>query len=149
MAKGKLITFREVELRYITPEEGLETVDGPAAAVAWVGQRIADATREHFVAVYLDAGSRVIGYQIVAIGTACDLQVTAREVFQPAIALGAVSLFVAHNHPSGEAHPSEHDLSATAHLYEAGELLGVELLDSLIFSGEKGCSIMGRVRNPA
>jgi DNA repair protein RadC len=55
-----------------------------------------------------------------------------REVFKRAIALSAASLLVAHNHPSGDPAPSEEDLAITTRLREAGELLGIPLLDHVI-----------------
>jgi DNA repair protein RadC len=55
-----------------------------------------------------------------------------REVFKGAIALSAASLLVAHNHPSGDPAPSEEDLALTRRLREAGELLGIPLLDHVI-----------------
>ena len=58
-----------------------------------------------------------------------------REVFEPALRQGAASLIVVHNHPSGETDPSEDDLAITRRLSEAGEILGVPLLDHVIVGG--------------
>ena len=88
--------------------------------------------REHFVALYLDARSRVKGACVVSIGTLSASLVHPREVFRPAIVAGAAAVIVAHNHPSGDVTPSAEDKDATRRLVRAGELLGVPLLDHVI-----------------
>ena len=88
--------------------------------------------REHFVALYLDARSRVKGACVVSIGTLSASLVHPREVFRPAIVAGAAAVIVAHNHPSGDVTPSAEDREATRRLVRAGELLGVPLLDHVI-----------------
>jgi len=100
--------------------------------------------KEHFIAFYLDSSHNVISYSIVSIGLINATQVHPREVFQPAIALGAVSIVVAHNHPSGKTEPSYADVKVTRDLKAAGELLGIKLLDHIIFTSDKnkGCYSM-------
>lgn len=90
--------------------------------------------REHFIAVYLDARSKVKGVSVVSIGTLSASLVHPREVFRPAIVAGAAAVVVAHNHPSGDVSPSPEDKDATRRLQRAGELLGVPLLEHLILS---------------
>jgi DNA repair protein RadC len=96
---------------------------------------VADDPREMFVAVYLDVRHVVVGVHQVSLGTAGSTPVHPREVFQPAIALGASAVIVAHNHPSGDPTPSPDDQRVTERLRQAGELLGVELLDHVILCG--------------
>ena len=60
-----------------------------------------------------------------------------REVFGPALTLGAAAVILAHNHPSGDPTPSPEDLAVTRHLQEAGRLLGVEVLDHLVVCAER------------
>lgn len=90
--------------------------------------------KEHFIAFYLDGNHNVIGYSIVSIGLINSSQIHPREVFQPAIALGAVAVVVAHNHPSGNLKASREDIEVTYKLRESGNLLGITLLDHLIFT---------------
>jgi DNA repair protein RadC len=68
---------------------------------------------EHFVALYLDGRHRAIADAIVSIGTATASLVHPREVFQPAIAVGACALLIGHNHPSADLTPSAEDLEVT------------------------------------
>jgi DNA repair protein RadC len=100
-------------------------------------RHIAKDPREHFVAIYLDSKHYPIGIHTVSIGTVNGTMVGPREVFAPAVALYAAAVIVAHNHPSGDPAPSSEDRLVTERLKEAGELLGIELLDHVIL-GSKG-----------
>jgi DNA repair protein RadC len=111
-----------------------ESITDPAAAVKVFGSFIPDHVREHFMALYLDGRGRPIGYRVISTGTANASLVHPREVFQAGVLLGAVSLIVAHNHPSGDPSPSAEDRDVTARLRQAGEILGISLLDSLVFT---------------
>ena len=92
-----------------------------------------DDAREHLVAIYLDARLRPIGDAIVSIGTASSTAAHPREVFQMAVALGAVALVIGHSHPSGDVSPSDADLAVTRRIAAAGRLLGIELLDHIVW----------------
>ena len=69
---------------------------------------------------------------MASIGTATASLIHPREIFQPAIAVGAVALIVSHNHPSGDPRPSAEDHAITKRLVEAGHLLGIQLLDHVV-----------------
>jgi DNA repair protein RadC len=88
--------------------------------------------QEHFVVLTLDGGQRLIAQRIVAIGTLDTVLAHPREVFADAIADRAASIIAAHNHPSGDARPSQKDISLTQQLVAAGQLLGVTLADHII-----------------
>ena len=88
--------------------------------------------REHFLICGLDAKHRVIGINVVSIGTLTLSIVHPREVFKPLIVMNAAAWLCGHNHPSGDATPSQEDRVLTKRLREAGELLGITLLDHLI-----------------
>ena len=77
---------------------------------------------------------RTIADAIVSIGTATASLVHPREVFQPAIGLGACALLIGHNHPSGDVTPSPEDLEVTRRLADAGRILGVTVLDHIVWS---------------
>lgn len=95
------------------------------------------AGREHFAALYLDGRHRLIGWQIVSIGTATASLLHPREVFAPALHLLACGVILVHNHPSGECVPSGEDREVTKRLRAAGDLLGIHVLDHVIV-GSKG-----------
>ena len=86
----------------------------------------------------LDARQRVITRFTSALGSANLVHVSPREIYRRALREGALSVIVAHNHPSGDPTPSEDDLLLTRRLRAAGELIGVTLLDHLIVA-EEGC----------
>ena len=67
-----------------------------------------------------------------------------REVYQPAIAVSAASLILAHNHPSGDPTPSEEDLAITRRLVEAGRILGIDVLDHVVVAKDAYVSFKER-----
>lgn len=95
-----------------------------------------DADREHFAILAIDVRGRMLGAQIVATGTATACLVHPREVFRAAIAFGAVSIVVAHNHPSGDVTPSPEDFDLARRLRQAGEVIGIPVVDQLILSAD-------------
>ena len=94
-----------------------------------------EAPQEYFFSVCLDGSHRVIKTQTVSIGTANRTVVHPREVFRTAIEIGAVAIAVAHNHPSGNVEPSPEDDEVTRRLREAGEIVGIPVLDHVIIGG--------------
>ena len=90
--------------------------------------------REYFVALYLDAENKLITHEIISIGSLDSSLVHPREVFYPAIQHKAVSVIIAHNHPSGNLTPSSHDIQITKTLSQAGQILNIHLIDHLIIT---------------
>ncbi|MEW6543822.1 MAG: JAB domain-containing protein [Nitrospirota bacterium] len=88
--------------------------------------------REQFVVCCLDAKHRIIGVNVVSVGSLTLSIVHPREVFKPAILLNAAAVLLAHNHPSGDSTPSQEDRALTARLKAAGEVLGITVLDHVI-----------------
>lgn len=99
--------------------------------------------KEQLRALYLNSRYQVIHEEIVSIGSLTANIVHPREVFQPAIQYGAVAVIVAHNHPSGSLEPTGADLDVTRQLMQAGQLLGIELLDHLVLAHDTFISIIG------
>jgi len=90
--------------------------------------------QEYFVALSLDGGQRLIAMRTIAIGTLDTVIAHPREVYADAIADRAAAVVVAHNHPSGDAAPSQKDITLTQQLAAAGQLLGITLRDHIIVS---------------
>jgi len=97
---------------------------------------VRDSKREHFLAFYLDTQQRLIKWQVVFIGTLNATLVHPREIFEPAVALHAASIIVAHNHPSGDLTPSTEDREVTKRLTTAGNILGIDITDHIIVSAK-------------
>ncbi len=129
--------IREVSIRYRGAR--LKTngaVDHPLDAVRLAMKIVHDDAREHFLALYLDSRHQAIAYSVVSVGTANQSLVHPREVFQSAVLSGAVALLVLHNHPSGNPIPSREDHDVTQRLRDAGQILGIRLLDHVIWTRE-------------
>ena len=94
------------------------------------------ADKEHFCVFFLNTQNRIIGREIVSIGTLNQSLIHPRECFKFAIRLNANSVIFAHNHPSGSLEPSDEDLSVTKRLQDSGKLLGIEVLDHIIVTAE-------------
>ena len=93
---------------------------------------LANQAVEVFSVVLLDSRHSAIGYAEVSRGTISMAPVHPREVFGPAVRLGAAAIIVAHNHPSGDPTPSAEDFKVTRRLKEAGDILGIPVLDHLV-----------------
>ncbi len=91
-----------------------------------------DESKEHLVVLLLSTRCDVEGYALASIGTLNESIAHPREIFRTAIAGGCYGIIVMHNHPSGDASPSEIDRSLTRRLSAAAELLQVRLFDHVI-----------------
>lgn len=91
-----------------------------------------DLDREVFWTVLLDGRNKVIGLNVVSVGSLTAALVHPREVFKAAILANAAAIIVAHCHPSGDPSPSAEDLALTKRLCDAGDLLGIRVLDHLV-----------------
>ncbi|GAB4451261.1 MAG: hypothetical protein OHK0029_00120 [Armatimonadaceae bacterium] len=100
-----------------------------------------DEKREHFVSLLMDTKNGVLHRHTVSIGDLSSSIVHPREVFAEAIRRSASSLIVAHNHPSGDPSPSPEDIAVTRRLCEAGELLGISILDHVILGDNRFVSL--------
>lgn len=101
-----------------------------------VARMVRDAVRgarqEQFFALLLDVRHRILGLRVVSTGGLVGTVVQPRDVFALAIREGAAAVVVAHNHPSGDATPSDDDRRVTERLQAAAKLLGIALLDHLV-----------------
>jgi DNA repair protein RadC len=94
----------------------------------------ADRKQEHFICISLNGANEVINTRIVSVGLVNKTQVHPREVFADPITDRASAIIVAHNHPAGGLYPSKEDIEVTKQLKSAGEILGIRLLDHIIFN---------------
>jgi DNA repair protein RadC len=119
-------------------------VNSPQQAYAVLKPRIDDWSREHFLAVLLNARNGVVGVETVSVGSLSASIVHPREVFKPAIVASAAGIVLGHNHPSGDPEPSPEDLSVTKRLSEVATLMGIELHDHIIFTDRTFVSLKER-----
>lgn len=88
--------------------------------------------REYFIVLGLDSKNKVLYREIVSIGTLNSGLVHARETFKKAIIMSCNAIIIAHNHPSGDPTPSDEDVRVKNKIEEAGEVLGIKVLDCII-----------------
>lgn len=88
--------------------------------------------KEYFYALFLDTKNRIIQEQLISVGILNASLIHPREVFNPAIKASANAVILVHNHPSGDCEPSSADKEVTKMIQNAGELLGITLLDHII-----------------
>ena len=89
--------------------------------------------REFFFMITLDSKNRTIGYHTISIGSLSSSVVHPREVFKPAILDNSAAVIFLHNHPSGDPAPSREDRECTNRLTAAAKILGIRVLDHVIF----------------
>ena len=91
-----------------------------------------DKKKEHFYALLLDTKNRIIAEELVSVGILDASIIHPREVFKSAIKASSNSIILVHNHPSGDCNPSKEDKEVTKILENAGDLLGINVLDHII-----------------
>jgi DNA repair protein RadC len=99
--------------------------------------------QEHFLLLTLNARNQLIQKKVITVGTIDSSLFHPREIFAEAILDRASKIIVAHNHPSGNLEPSQNDILMTNKIREAGEILDIQLVDSVIISEEGYKSIIG------
>jgi DNA repair protein RadC len=131
-AKATLIAAAlEFARRRIRPE-GIK-IQTPVDVLPLV-RHYGDRKQEHFLCVSLNGANEVITTRVVSVGLVNKTQVHPREVFADPITDRASAVILAHNHPSTDLTPSREDILLTRQLKEAGETLGITVLDHIIFS---------------
>lgn len=131
-AKATLVLAAiEFARRRIKPE-GLK-INTPADVLPLI-RHFADRKQEHFLAVTINGANEVLNVRVVSIGLIDRSPVHPREVFAEALTDRASGIIVAHNHPAGGLEPSPSDIDATEQIKEAGEIIGIEVLDHIIFN---------------
>lgn len=134
----KKITLLTIEARY---RKEVVREDAPA----WVSKRFTSAqqvfemfydlrleAKEHFIALHLDGKNRIACLDRVSVGSLNQSIVHPRELFKTACLSSAAAILLLHNHPTGDTTPSREDLEITRRIKEAGDLLGIKVLDHII-----------------
>ena len=127
-----LVAAHEVARRLREPRELDRPLRSAADVVWWVGPRMRRLEREEVWALLLDVKNRVIGEYVVSVGHLSGAPVHPRELFKEAVRRSSAAVVVVHNHPSGDPTPSGDDLALTRRLRDAGEILGINVLDHVI-----------------
>lgn len=107
-------------------------VSSPKNAFDLGKEFLIDSDREKMILVCLDNKNQPTSINTVSVGSLNSSIVHPREVFKVAILSNSASIIVYHNHPLGDATPSNEDINITERLKEAGKILGIELIDHII-----------------
>ena len=120
----------------------------PREVAAYLLPRFGAGSVEHFGVVLLDARHRPIKTVLLSVGTIDCSVVHPREVFRAAAAAGASAIVLFHNHPSGDPQPSPEDAALTWRLGQAGDLMGIDVVDHLVLADSRYYSFReaGRLR---
>ena len=131
-AKATLILAAlEFARRRIKPEGS--KIETPADLLPHV-RHYADRRQEHFLCASINGANEILNIRVVSIGLIDRTPVHPREVFADALSDRASAIIVAHNHPAGSLQPSAADVEATKQLKAAGIVMGIALLDHIIFN---------------
>ncbi len=110
-------------------------------AIRLAVEALGDSPNEQLVAFSLDSKNKIIGMNVVSVGVLDSSFAHPRESFRAAILLNAASIIVAHNHPSGDLTPSSDDRGVFRRLHQAGEIVGIRVLDFVIVNNETGIAL--------
>jgi DNA repair protein RadC len=131
-------------LEHSSSEDTKITVKSPEDVVKTARNLLKGKKKEHFVVICLDTRNHLIKTSTVSIGSLDCSIVHPREVFKDAISSSAASVIFIHNHPSGDPTPSEDDIKMTKRLIEAGEIIGIEVLDHIIICDNEHLSMKAK-----
>jgi DNA repair protein RadC len=120
---------------------GNKLVKTPEDVAGLVHGRLKGKKKEYFLAVLLDTRNQLIKVAEISVGSLDSSIVHPREVFKEAITASAASVIFVHNHPSGDTEASEDDIRLTKRLLEAGEIVGIDVLDHIIIGDKSHVSM--------
>ncbi len=134
----------ELGRRLLVSHEDRVQVRSPADAANLVMAEMRMLEQEHLRTILLDTKNHVVGIPTVYVGSVNTTMIRVAEIFREAIRRNCPSLIAVHNHPSGDPTPSPEDVMVTRQAVEAGKLLDIELLDSLVIGANRFVSMKER-----
>jgi len=151
-AKRVRAAFRVVALCDATCERRLREgtkIRDPLDAAGFLRDAIGQKEQEWFGVILLDARQKVMDVLGVAVGSLSQVDIHPRELFREAIRRGAHSIIIAHNHPSGDAQPSDADIHLTRRIAQVSRTVGIPLLDHLVVTPTDSASLSALGMLPA
>lgn len=113
----------------------------PQSVANYYMQDMRHLTREQVMLLMMDSKNKIIKDMIISTGTINTSLMPIREIFVQALKYEAVNTIVLHNHPSGDPSPSSEDIRVTKRLIEAGNLIGITLMDHIIIGDNRYSSL--------
>jgi DNA repair protein RadC len=117
------------------------TIRSPQDVASYLMEDLRYLQKEHFVCLFLNTKNHVIAQETLSMGSLNASIVHPREVFRAAIKRSSAAIICVHNHPSGDPTPSPEDIQITARLVEAGQIIGIEVLDHIILGDQNFISL--------
>lgn len=143
--EGSTVYVAKIRLSVIRESTASEpiTIGSPedVASLDFIQTELVSSDREKFICLHLNIKHMVTSYEVVSIGSLNSSVVHARETFKGAILANAAAIILVHQHPSGDPTPSADDIAVTKRLVEAGNIIGITVLDHLIFGHQKFFSL--------
>jgi len=136
----ELLEVREEVQAYLPPDRRYTSPDQISKLFSF----LLTEAKEYFFTMHMDGKNRISCIDCVSIGSLNQCIVHPREVFKTALLSNAAAIILVHNHPTGDPSPSSEDIAITRRLKEAGELLGIKVLDHVIVGSDGVCSFVER-----
>lgn len=123
------------------PAEERPIIRCPEDVCSLLMEDLRNLDREYFLALLLNTKNQVLAKETISIGTLNASMVHPRELFKVAIRRSAAAVILVHNHPSGDPTPSREDIALTKRLQEAGEIIGIDVLDHIVIGDNRFTSL--------
>lgn len=133
--------------RYYADEKTNEIIIKNYQDVLSLTYDLKEKKKEYLVCLYLNARNILLKKEIVSVGLLDKTLLHPREIFHPATELNAASVVLVHNHPSGDASPSEKDIQIIERIALAGEIMGIPVIDFVIVSESGHCSFYKKLKD--
>lgn len=139
--KEKIKVFKDSMELYTRTPDLTQQITSSRAAFNFFEPILKDKEHEEVVIALLNTKNYVIHYETVFKGSLSSCVNHPRELFRIALKYPTARILIAHNHPSGDSTPSQADITSTHRVQEAGEMLGINLLDHIIVGNNECTSI--------
>ena len=124
LGRRTLLRCPQARLQFVTPRE----------TAGYLLPQFGSRPVEHFGLMMLDTRHRLIRTSIISVGTLNSSPAHPREIFREAASAAAAAIVLFHNHPSGDPIPSRDDVDLTRRLVQAGEIMGIDVIDHVILA---------------
>jgi len=131
--------------RFYDEEKGNDAIIRNQQDVLSLTYDLRDKKKEYLVCLYLNARNGLIKKEIVSVGLLDKSLIHPREIFHPAVELNAASIILIHNHPSGDSSPSVKDIEIVKKISQAGEIMGISVIDFIITAENGSCSFFEKL----
>ena len=138
----EILSILEIAKRLKSRVQDVQSLMTPFDIYYYVKDKMMFLKQEHFVVLCLDNKNRVIKEKTIFIGSINMSVVTPREVFKEAIHVSSAKIALVHNHPSGDASPSQEDIYLTRQFKELGEMMSIEIIDHIVVGWQCNASVL-------